>query len=65
MPVLTEIRIRAAKPKERAYKLFDERGLFMLITPSGGRLWRFRYRLNGLEKLLTLGAPRRVIEARS
>jgi integrase len=56
MPVLTEIRIRAAKPKERAYKLFDERGLFMLVTPSGGRLWRFRYRLGGLEKLLTLGA---------
>jgi hypothetical protein len=56
MPVLTEIRIRAAKPKERAYKLFDERGLFMLITPSGGRLWRFRYRLGRVEKLLTLGA---------
>src|SRR5260370_17538967 len=55
MPVLTEIRIRAAKPKERAYKLFDERGLFMLVTPSGGRLWRFRYRLGGVEKLLTLG----------
>jgi hypothetical protein len=35
MPVLTEIRIRAAKPKERAYKLFDERELFMLVTPSG------------------------------
>src|SRR5260370_31516481 len=55
MPVLTEIRIRAAKPKERAYKVFDERGLFMLATPSGGRLWRFRYRLGGVEKLLTLG----------
>jgi hypothetical protein len=55
MPVLTEIRIRAAKPQERAYKLFDERGLFMLVTPSGGRLWRFRYRLGGVEKLLTLG----------
>src|SRR5579863_4795555 len=56
MPVLSEARIRAARPKERAYKLFDERGLFMLVSPTGGRLWRFRYRLGGVEKLLTLGA---------
>jgi len=55
MPILTEIRIRAARPKERAYKLFDLRGLFMLVTPTGGRLWRFKYRMNGVEKLLTLG----------
>src|SRR6185437_16235381 len=56
MPVLSEAKIRSARPKERAYKLFDERGLFMLVTPTGGRLWRFRYRLGGVEKLLTLGA---------
>lgn len=56
MPSLSEAKIRASKPKERPYKLFDERGLFMLVTPSGGRLWRFRYRLGGVEKLLTLGA---------
>jgi hypothetical protein len=36
--------------------LFDERGLFMLVTPAGGRLWRFRYWIGGVEKLLTLGA---------
>jgi integrase len=53
---LTESRIRAAKPAERQYKLFDERGLYMLVTPPGGRLWRFRYRLFGREKLLSLGA---------
>jgi integrase len=56
MPLLTETRIRAAKPAEKPYKLFDERGLFMLVTTAGGRLWRFRYRLGGVEKLLTLGA---------
>lgn len=56
MPLLTEARIRAAKPAEKPYKLFDERGLFMLVTTAGGRLWRFRYRLGGVEKLLTLGA---------
>jgi hypothetical protein len=37
-------------------KLFDERGLFMLATRAGGRLWRFRYRIGGVEKLLALGA---------
>lgn len=56
MPMLTEARIRASLPKARQYKVFDERGLFMLVTPSGGKLWRFRYRLGGVEKLLALGA---------
>ena len=41
MPVLNEVRIRAIRPKDRPYKLFDERGLFLLVTPAGGRLWRF------------------------
>lgn len=56
MPALSEAKIRASRPKERAYKVFDERGLFMLVTPTGGRLWRFRYRMGGVEKLLSLGA---------
>lgn len=56
MPLLSEARIRASRPKDRPYKVFDERGLFMVVTPSGGRLWRFRYRMGGVEKLLTLGA---------
>jgi integrase len=55
MATLTEMRVRAAKPAEKPYKLFDERGLFMLVTSAGGRLWRFRYWLGGVEKLLTLG----------
>lgn len=56
MPTLYETRIRAARPAEKPYKLFDERGLFLLVTPAGGRLWRLRYRLAGVEKLLALGA---------
>ena len=48
MPILTETRIRAAKPAEKPYKLFDERGLFMLVTRAGARLWRFRYFLGGV-----------------
>ena len=38
--MLTETAIRHTKPKEKPYKLFDERGLFMLLAPTGGRLWR-------------------------
>jgi len=53
---LSETKIRAAKLKERPYKLFDKRGLFLLVTPSGGRLWRLRYRIGALEKLISLGA---------
>ena len=56
MATLSETRIRAAKSKERPYKLFDARGLFMLVTPTGGRLWRLRYRIGALEKLISLGA---------
>lgn len=55
MPTLTELKVRAAKAAEKPYKLYDERGLFMLVTVAGGRLWRFKYRVGGVEKLLTLG----------
>jgi integrase len=53
---LTETAIRAAKARPKAYKLFDEKGLFLLVTPAGTRLWRFKYRLTGVEKLLALGS---------
>lgn len=56
MPSLSEAKIRSAKARERAYKLYDERGLFLLVTPTGGRLWRLRYRIGNLEKLISLGA---------
>jgi len=56
MATLSETRIRAAKLRERPYKLFDQRGLFLLVTPTGGRLWRLRYRIGALEKLISLGA---------
>jgi integrase len=56
MGSLSEIRVRNAKPRDRAYKLFDERGLYLLVMPSGGRLWRLKYRMYGREKLISLGA---------
>lgn len=52
---LTELEVRAAKPAERPYKLFDARGLFIQVTPSGGKLWRLRFKWEGKEKLLALG----------
>jgi hypothetical protein len=55
MGFLSEIRVRNAKPRDRAYKLFDERGLYLLVMPTGGRLWRLKYRMYGREKLISLG----------
>jgi integrase len=52
---LTDTAIRNAKPGEKPIKLFDERGLFLLVTPTGGKWWRFRFMFDGKEKLLSLG----------
>lgn len=53
---LTDSAVKAAKPAEKARKLFDERGLYLLVTPTGGKLWRFKYRFESREKLIGLGA---------
>lgn len=52
---LSETAIRQAKPGPRPIKVFDGRGLYMLLSPSGTRCWRFKYRFEGREKLLALG----------
>lgn len=52
---LTDTEIRRAKPGDKAYKLSDRDGLFLLVTPSGGQLWRWKYRYSGKEKLMALG----------
>jgi len=52
---LTDTSIRNAKPGAKPVKLFDERGLFLIVTPAGGKWWRFRYKFDGKEKLLSLG----------
>ena len=41
---LTASRLQNAKPKNKEYKLSDGQGLYILIKPSGGKLWRFKYR---------------------
>lgn len=52
---LTDTAIKAAKHGAKPIKLFDERGLFLLLQPSGGKLWRLKYRILGKEKKLSLG----------
>lgn len=52
---LTDIAVKSAKPRSRDYKLADGGGLYLLVTPSGGRLWRLKFRTHGLEKKLSLG----------
>lgn len=52
---LTDLQISKTKPREKQYKLFDGGGLFLIVTPTGGKWWRFQYRYNGKEKLLSFG----------
>jgi Arm DNA-binding domain len=49
------VAIRRTKPASRATKMFDGRGLFPLVQPTGSLYWRFKYRINVKEKLLALG----------
>ena len=53
---LTDVAIRNAKPGAKAIKLADGGGMFLLVTPAGGKLWRLKYRIDGREKLLAIGA---------
>lgn len=52
---LSDTTIRNAKPSTKQIKLYDERGLFLIVTPVGGKWWRFRFKFDGKEKLLSLG----------
>jgi hypothetical protein len=52
---LSDTKVRTAKPRGSEYKLFDGGGLFLLVTPSGGKLWRLKYRFDGKEKMLSFG----------
>ena len=52
---LTDTAIRGAKPNDKPLKLFDGNGLFLFVAPNGTKSWRVKYRIQGREKLLTLG----------
>ena len=52
---LTDTAVRAAKPQVKARKLFDGGGLYLEISPAGGKWWRWKYRFGGKEKRISLG----------
>ena len=53
---LSNTQIQKAKPDTKNYRLYDEKGLYVEVTPAGGKLWRLKYRFGGKEKRLALGA---------
>ncbi|HMH17834.1 MAG TPA: Arm DNA-binding domain-containing protein, partial [Burkholderiales bacterium] len=52
---LTDKAIRAAKPTDKALRLFDGGGLYLEVSPKGGKWWRLKYRFASKEKRLSLG----------
>ena len=54
--MLSVVQIRALKPGDRPYKVADADGLYLLVQPSGALLWRFRYRIAGIERKLSIGS---------
>ena len=52
---LSDMKIQKAKSKDKNVTLFDGGGLFLMVTPTGGKLWRFKYRYDGKQKLLAFG----------
>jgi len=53
--LLTAATIKAAKPKEKPYKMHDRNGLFLIVRPNSKKWWRFRYKLGGNTKELSMG----------
>jgi len=53
---LTETQIENTHPSVKTIKLFDGGGLYLLVDPKGGKLWRYKYRFEGKEKLLCIGS---------
>ncbi len=53
---LTDSAVKAAKPKDKPYKLTDEQGLYLEVMPNGSRLWWFEYQFDSQENCLALGS---------
>lgn len=53
--LLTDAKVKSVKPTDRDWKLSDG-GLFLLVKPTGGKLWRWKYRLQGKENLFAIGS---------
>lgn len=53
---LSDVAVRTAKPSEKPFKLVDEKGMYLLIQPTGAKLWRLNYRFDGKQKTMALGS---------
>ncbi|GAA0735542.1 MULTISPECIES: Arm DNA-binding domain-containing protein [Sphingomonas] len=53
---MSDLSIRKAKTREKAYKLYDELGPYLIVSPSSSRLWRMKFKHRGLEKRLSFGS---------
>src|SRR5437867_10292137 len=53
--VLTDTAIKKAKPRAAPYKISDGGGLYLLVSPTGAKLWRYKYRINGKEGTFAIG----------
>ncbi|MEO1043632.1 MAG: integrase arm-type DNA-binding domain-containing protein [Pseudomonadota bacterium] len=52
---LTDTKVRTTKPRQKPYKIADGGGLYLLVQPTGSKLWRLKYRVDGKEKKLAFG----------
>ncbi len=52
---LTYIIVKNTKPKDKTFKLFDEKGLFLLVHKNGSKYWQQKYRVDGKERILSFG----------
>ena len=52
---LTDTQVRKAKSGDAPYRMSDANGMYLWVTPAGGKLWRWKYRHGGVEKLMTFG----------
>lgn len=53
--MLSDAKIRSLRPREKACKVYDDRGLYMVVNPNGSRWWRFKYKYDGRERGISLG----------
>src|SRR3546814_8266594 len=53
--MLNDAKLRNAKPRDKAYKLTDSHSLYLLVKPSGGKLWRWNYAYDGMQKSINFG----------
>ena len=55
---LSNTQVQKAKPTNTNYRLYDEKGLYLEVTPAGGKLWRLMHRFDGKEKRQAFTVPR-------